>query len=149
MLLSFNIPYFSVNYTTLSVKPERNAAVHSPLFHSSVTTNLNSSVCSSFVAFLERLPVLHRLQGNAQLNMFYTAEIEVPECKFTVVQSMTYAVHLRSSYVLYFVICSSRVQLHCCTIWNVHNTFADRLRTVLHKFQFGTAVTQLYDLRFI
>lgn len=84
------------NFT--SVRPHTDAAVRSSQFHNSVTEHLNCSVGNIFVVIPDKIPVLCKLQFNAQLH-----------------------------YVIYCVDHSSGVQSHCRAICNLCSTFVARL----------------------
>lgn len=130
-----------------SVKPEINVVVHLTPSYNVVPLTVNCDFAvdlwlhqknvraarSELKCAAKLSTVLHESQFRSAVTMFYD------------IQFLQYILQLY--YILYYINRSCRVQLHSCTISNSCSTFVVKQRTVLHKSQFRSVATLLYDLQ--
>lgn len=82
---------------------------------------------------------------NSGLNSFHRCRYVVILQKMSVLYNPQF--NAQSDYVLVCINPRFRMQLHCRKICDICSTFLVERRTGLHKLQFRSAVTMLYDLR--
>lgn len=120
VLRGIGLSNISVLSTYECVKPEMDPAVHSLQFYKDVIANLDCRPRSRFIIIQVKILGLYKSQLSQQLSL-----------------------------VLYCINSKSGVQLHSSTLCDLITTFEDKLRTVLHKPQFGSSNTLLCNLQFV